>query len=94
MVTLAELLYGAMKSSDPTRATEKWLKVLAPFYLVDFTEVCAHHHARIRFELRSKPIGERDLLIASIALGHGLTLVTNNGAEFQRVQGLLWEDWY
>ena len=38
-------------------------------------------------------IGPNDLLIASIALASGLTLVTHNTGEFSRVPGLKLEDW-
>ena len=37
--------------------------------------------------------GPNDLMIAAIALAHGLTLVTHNVAEFRRVPGLTVEDW-
>jgi tRNA(fMet)-specific endonuclease VapC len=39
------------------------------------------------------PIGPNDLMIASIALANGLTLVTHNTSEFGRVPGLKLEDW-
>src|ERR1017187_857110 len=39
------------------------------------------------------PIGPNDLMIASIARAHGLTLVTHNTREFSRVPGLKLEDW-
>ncbi|MBI3736596.1 hypothetical protein HY256_08815, partial [Candidatus Sumerlaeota bacterium] len=38
-------------------------------------------------------IGPYDLLIAGQALASGLTLVTNNRQEFQRVSGLNLESW-
>ncbi len=41
-----------------------------------------------------RPIGERDLLIASVALARDLTVVTHNLGEFTRVVGLKTEDWY
>jgi predicted nucleic acid-binding protein len=37
--------------------------------------------------------GDRDLMIASIALANRLTVVTSNVSEFSRVQGLRVEDW-
>ena len=39
------------------------------------------------------PIGELDLLIASHAQTLGLTLVTNNTREFERIEGLKLENW-
>ena len=38
-------------------------------------------------------IGANDLMIASIALSRGLTLVTRNAMEFRRVPGLRVEVW-
>jgi tRNA(fMet)-specific endonuclease VapC len=43
--------------------------------------------------LRQEPIGERDLLIAAIALANDLTVVTGNIRESRRVPGLRVEDW-
>jgi len=42
---------------------------------------------------RSAPIGANDLLIASQARALGLTLVTNNVSEFERVPGLGVKNW-
>jgi len=39
------------------------------------------------------PIGGNDLLIAAHALSLGVTLVTGNVREFERVEGLLVERW-
>ena len=38
-------------------------------------------------------IGANDLLIASIARAHNLTVATGNEAEFSRVPGLRVENW-
>jgi hypothetical protein len=62
-------------------------------YTVPFDRGAAEHHARIRHLLRRQPIGERDLLTASVALAYDLTLVTHNAAEFSRVPELRVEDW-
>lgn len=45
----------------------------------------------MRFERQS--IGPNDLLIAGIAVGNNVTLVTHNTLEFVRVEGLKVEDW-
>jgi len=92
-ITVAELWYGAEKSLSPARKRDAWRAVMAPFQVIAFDRDAAEHHARIRYLLRHKPIGERDLLIASIAMAHDLTLVTHNAAEFARVPRLRVEDW-
>ena len=52
-------------------------------------------YARLCFELQhvGRPISERDLLIASIALARGLIVVTRSVSEFGRLTGLIVEDW-
>jgi tRNA(fMet)-specific endonuclease VapC len=48
---------------------------------------------RTRLEQAGSPIGSNDLLIAAqtVALGH--TIVTDNEAEFARIEGLPRENW-
>lgn len=38
-------------------------------------------------------VGTKDLLIAAITLAHGAILLTRNSRDFQRVPGLMIEDW-
>lgn len=92
-ITVAELLYGAEKTASPARKRDAWKAVLAPFQVIAFDREAAEQHARIRYLLRHKPIGDRDLLIAATALAHDLTLVTHNAGEFSRVPRLRLEDW-
>ena len=51
--------------------------------------------AEIRADLKRKgtPIGPYDVLIAGQSLARGLTVVTANLREFERVEGLKVEDW-
>jgi len=67
---------------------------LSPFRSLPFDDRAARRYAEIRDELetRGEVIGPYDLLIAAIALNHGLTVVTNN-REFSRIDGLTVEDW-
>lgn len=66
-----------------------------PFVSLPFDDRSAEEYAKVRADLSAKGalIGPNDLLIAAIALANGLTLMTNNTAEFSRVVGLTLEDW-
>ncbi|NJM58381.1 MAG: type II toxin-antitoxin system VapC family toxin [Synechococcales cyanobacterium RU_4_20] len=48
---------------------------------------------RAELERQGNPIRSLDLLIAAQALNRGITLVTNNRGEFERVDGLAMENW-
>jgi tRNA(fMet)-specific endonuclease VapC len=94
-ITLAELWFGAAKSKRPQRNRAEQDEALAPFRVLDFDATAADRYAtaRARLAARGRPIGDRDLLIAAIALANRLTIVTSNVAEFERVDGLTVEDW-
>lgn len=95
IVTLAELWFGARKSSRPERTRASVDAFLRPFEIVPLDRDAAESYAEIRFRLErlGRPIGERDLLIAAIARSRDLTVVTHNLGEFGRVPGLVVEDW-
>jgi tRNA(fMet)-specific endonuclease VapC len=93
-MTLAELHFGALRSQDPKRATNSLQAFLSGIIdVLPFDEDAAEIHARFRDATRSQPIGDRDLVIASVAAAHDLTLVTGNTREFGRLPGLKLEDW-
>jgi predicted nucleic acid-binding protein len=48
---------------------------------------------RAALEKDGKIIGPNDMFIGAIALANEFTLVTHNTAEFNRVPGLIVEDW-
>ena len=62
---------------------------------LDLTDEAAIHYAEIRANLktRGQMIGANDLFIAAHARALGVTLVTNNTEEFERVPGLSIENW-
>lgn len=95
VVTKAALPYGVELS--PTRASDAAaLEAFLPYVeVLDFTSDAALHYAQIRADLKKRGalIGANDLLIAAHARALGLTLVTNNTAEFRRVKGLSLENW-
>lgn len=95
VVTKAELLYGVEVS--PRRAHDAAaLAAFLPYVeAVNLDEVAALHYAQIRADLKRRGvmIGANDLFIAAHARALGLTLVTNNAAEFARVRDLKLENW-
>jgi tRNA(fMet)-specific endonuclease VapC len=96
-VVLAELYYGAFHGSSAFQAHNLTLlaQLCQQFLSVPFDDQAAEHYGKIRADLAAKgtPIGPTDLMIAAIAMTHGLTLVTHNTTEFSRVLGLTLEDW-
>ncbi len=94
-VVKAELYFGAMKSTNPERTFALQQAFLNQFVSLPFDDPAATTFEIIRAQLetRGTPIGAYDLQIAAIALANNLTLVTHNTQEFERVDGLLLEDW-
>ena len=94
-VTLAELLHGAEKSSQPQRTLSVVENFCSRLDVLDYGAKAAQHYGQIRSALdrRGIPIGVNDLHIAAHARSEGLTLVSNNLREFERVEGLLYENW-
>jgi tRNA(fMet)-specific endonuclease VapC len=94
-VTVAELRYGAEKSSRPEQNLEALGRFLLPLEVLAFGGEAAAAYGRVRavMERAGTPIGPLDTLIAAHAVSVSVTLVTNNTREFQRVPGLEVEDW-
>jgi tRNA(fMet)-specific endonuclease VapC len=94
-VTLAELRYRADKSQNPTANHAALDGFLASLEIVDFDGQAAARYGKVRADLEKRgfPIRPLDTLIAAHALSLGVTVVTNNTAEFSRVNWLTVEDW-
>lgn len=94
--TLMEIEYGLSRKPERHAALET---VLLPFFndvhILDYSLEDARATAAIRASLakEGKPIGPYDVMLAGTALARGLTLVSDNTQEFERVSGLLLENW-
>ena len=90
-----ELLYGAHKSQSVRRNLDAVEGLLARLDVLDFDVSAAEHAGEIRATLARSgmPIGPYDIMIAGHARSRGLTLVTYNTSEFERVSGLRLENW-
>jgi tRNA(fMet)-specific endonuclease VapC len=94
-VTVAELSYGAEKSSRREQNREALWRFLLPLEVVAFGSeaAAAYRHVRAALERVGTPIGPLDTLIAAHAVSLGIPLVTNDVREFERVPDLNVEDW-
>jgi tRNA(fMet)-specific endonuclease VapC len=94
-VILAELYAGAYERPKPDRLLALIADLLQEVVILGFDETCAEEFGKVKEELGQKGIfvPDMDLLIASVALVHDLTLVTHNTADFQNIPNLRLEDW-
>ena len=94
-ITLSELLHGVEKSAAPERNLAAVENFCSRLDLLPYGPKASLHYGQIRaaLERRGTPIGVNDLHIAAQARSEGLTLVSNNLREFERVEGLLLENW-
>ena len=92
---LMELCYGAYKSQKVAsnlakiKALEEVFEVLP----VGRETVDAYGHLKAELENSGTPLDDFDLILASCALAHNLTLVTNNEKHFRRIKGLKLTNW-
>lgn len=94
-VTLAELRYGVSKSQHQAKNHAALEEFILPLELAVFDEeaTAAYGIVRAALEKQGTPIGSLDTMIAAHALSLGVTLVTNNTREFERVAKLKIVDW-
>ncbi|MCF8040155.1 MAG: tRNA(fMet)-specific endonuclease VapC [Desulfohalobiaceae bacterium] len=94
-VTLGELVFGAEHSQQVEQNLADIEALVARLEILPFEDRAAYHFGQIRAALfrSGRPTGPYDMLIAGHARARGLILVTNNTSEFQRVPGLLIENW-
>ena len=94
-ITYSELAYGVEKSEQTDRNRLALTLMLSNIDIEAFDAVAAEEYGdiRARLEKAGTPIGSLDMLIAAHAKVLGCTLVTNNGKEFPRVEGLRVENW-
>jgi tRNA(fMet)-specific endonuclease VapC len=94
-VALAELYAGAHRHSQSARLLALINDLLRELTVLDFGAACAERFGVVRGGLLRQGISVStiDLMIASVALAHDLTLVTHNTADYRHVPGLRTEDW-
>ncbi len=95
VITLMELYYGAYKSKKIESNLAKIKTLERALETIPNHPEAAEIFGLLKSKLEKKglPIDDFDLIIASTALTHNLTLVTNNEKHFRRIDGLKLENW-
>jgi tRNA(fMet)-specific endonuclease VapC len=95
-ITIAEMVYGAMKSTRADYHLKQLHEDILPgINIAVFDSPAAFIYGALRAELekRGEPLSHTDLQIASIAIANDYTLITNNLRHFRRIVRLRSESW-
>ncbi len=94
-ITSSELFYGVFKSQNRIQNRKALDGFLLPLMIDEYDYDASIYYGEVRASLEKSGniIGPLDLQIAAHALSLGVTLVTNNIKEFERVEGLRLENW-
>jgi tRNA(fMet)-specific endonuclease VapC len=94
-ITLADLRFGSERSERRAANLEELARFLDAVEVLPFDALAATHFGDIKAQLyrAGTPAGPLDMLIGAHARSLGLTLVTNNRREFDRMPGLAVENW-
>lgn len=96
VITRMEIEFGLLLYPERGRKLAPVMDAfLGAIATIALTEADAQAAAGIRAALQrqGQPIGAYDVLIAGCGLARGLVVVTANTSEFQRVSGLVVENW-
>lgn len=93
-ITLAELVYGAEKSSN----TSKNLDLIEQFtdkitILPIYDGISFYGKEKARMKKQGNAISDFDLLIGSTSIVFNLVMVTENTKEFERISRIKLENW-
>ncbi len=93
IISVAELWEGVYFSKDPDRSQATLEEFLSGVVILGIDEEIGKQFGQLRGSLRQhgRRIGDFDLLIATSALRHNLTLLTNNRRHFENIEGLRME---
>jgi tRNA(fMet)-specific endonuclease VapC len=94
-VVLFELHFGVLRGTSPNghERLARFLSGVSDVYAFDAEDAVSAGELRQDLEKQGRKIGPYDTLIAAQALRRGLTLVTANIREFERIPGLRLENW-
>lgn len=94
-ITLAELELGVEKSTQKERNQLALAMLLGTINVLPFDDLAAIEYGKIFAYLQRNctPVGKMDILIGAHARSLGIPIVTNNTKDFERMPGLILENW-
>lgn len=94
-VTASELFFGAARSVHPEANAALVVRFLGtlPVIGLDLASARVFGEVKARLMGQGQVVADADLLIASVALSRGATIVTGNRRRYERIPGLVLEDW-
>ena len=93
-ITFAELYYGAAYSKQPAKnfnLIDGLLENVNIITIFDAIPIYSKEKARLRKE--GRPISDFDLFIGATAITENMIMVTQNILEFERLNGIILENW-
>ncbi|XGB40202.1 MAG: type II toxin-antitoxin system VapC family toxin [Cyanobacteria bacterium LVE1205-1] len=95
VITLAKLVYGAAKSTNPSKNYQVIEDFVTYLDVFNWDVRVSRIYGEVRADLEQKgtPMGLLDTQIAAHCLSLDRVLVTNNGQEFERIPDLKLENW-
>jgi tRNA(fMet)-specific endonuclease VapC len=94
-MSIAELYYGAEKSKDPSRNIDTIDNLLLSLEIIQTDIPILRRFGLIKAHLQKQgvTVADADILIASTTLERAERLITGNSRHFERIPGLVTEDW-
>lgn len=90
IISLAELYEGVLNSRNPESSENLLLGFTSEVSVIELDEEICRIFGELRGKLRKKGllIDDFDIVIASTAIYHEITLCTNNRKHYDRIEGL------
>jgi tRNA(fMet)-specific endonuclease VapC len=93
-ITIAELKYGAENSTQKEKNRKNLEAFQSKFGILPiFPALDIFAREKSRLKTKGKILDDFDLLIGATAICNDLVLVTKNVSDFDRLEGVIIEDW-
>lgn len=93
-IVVAELVFGAYKSDRTEQNLQQIYEFLEEIKVIPFADcIDTFCQEKVRLQKMGTPLEDFDLLIGCAAKAKGLVVVTHNTKHFERIEGIVIEDW-